>query len=285
LEVIMSQGEDKQDQINLFIYSTLGGVSPYFRQRRKPIRARRACASNALDLDLKLDEEPGFDYGAAKVLEIEFPEDGALRARKVVTRSRARSTIKYPSWKNGRMCQAESPNECNAFRLLDCDPTVSRFSEQPCQIRFGDGRFVLRHFPDILAQIGDENRLIEVKTDEDAEKEEVKQRTLLMARELPRFGYSYVLMKASELSLQPRLSNFKQILRFSRYTPTEWDFELIREILHRRGALVWKEACAGAYGPRGRQILCNLVLRGNLFTDLHASWSSQTQFYPTKGAL
>lgn len=202
-----------------------------------------------------------------------------------MTRSRARSTIKYPSWKNSRMCQAESPNECNAFRLLDCDPTVVRFAEQPCEIRFGDGRFVLRHFPDILAEIGDEKRLIEVKTDEDAEKEEVQQRTLLMTRELPKFGYSYVLMKASELALQPRLSNIKQILRFSRYSPSEWDFELIRQILYRRGELVWKEACAGVYGPHGREILCNLVLQGKLSTDLHVPWSSQTQFYATEGAL
>jgi hypothetical protein len=280
----MSQKEDKQDQINLFVYSKLGGISPYFRQRRMSVKPRPVCTSTS-SLDLKLGAEPGFDYEAAKVLEISFPENGLLRARKVVTRSRARSTIKYPSWKNGRMCQAESPNECNAFRLLDCDPTVRRFSEQPCQIRFGDGRFVLRHFPDILAEIGDEKHLIEVKTDEDAEKEEVKQRTLLMTRELPKYGYSYVLMKASELAIQPRLSNFNQILRFSRYSPTEWDFELIREILHRRGGLVWKEACAGTYGDHGRHILCNLVLRGNLCINLHEPWSAQTQFYPTKGGL
>ncbi len=148
----MLQDEERKDQVNLFIYSNLGGVSPYFRQKRKQVKPRRMCMPNSLELDLTLDAEPGFDYGVAKVLEISFPENGVLRARKVVTRSRARSTIKYPSWKNGRMCQAESGNECNAFRLLDCDPTVNWFSEQPCQIRFGDGRSVLRHFPGHLGR-------------------------------------------------------------------------------------------------------------------------------------
>ena len=32
------------------------------------------------------------------------------------------------------MVQWESENELNAFRLLDCDPDVTRFHEQPCEI-------------------------------------------------------------------------------------------------------------------------------------------------------
>jgi hypothetical protein len=32
-----------------------------------------------------------------------FPEPGRMRARKVVSRSNARSAGKYPSWKMGRM--------------------------------------------------------------------------------------------------------------------------------------------------------------------------------------
>ncbi len=64
-------------------------------------------------------------------------------------------------------------------------------------------------FPDILAEIDVEKRFNRGKDREDAEKEEVKQRTLLLTQELPRYGYSYVLVKASELSLQPRLSDFK----------------------------------------------------------------------------
>jgi hypothetical protein len=33
-----------------------------------------------------------------------------------------------------RMLQWESMNELNAFRLLDCDPRVAVFTEQPCEI-------------------------------------------------------------------------------------------------------------------------------------------------------
>jgi hypothetical protein len=35
-----------------------------------------------------------------------------------------------------RMLHWESIGELNAFRVLDCDPDVTHFSEQPCQIRY-----------------------------------------------------------------------------------------------------------------------------------------------------
>jgi len=34
------------------------------------------------------------------------------------------------------MLHWESIGELNAFRVLDCDPDVTHFSEQPCQIRY-----------------------------------------------------------------------------------------------------------------------------------------------------
>ena len=79
-----------------------------------------------------------------------FPEPGQMRSRKVVSRSNARSTGKYPSWKMGRMIHWESINELNAFRLLDCDPNVTSYSEQPCQIAYVLDGVERIHYPDIL---------------------------------------------------------------------------------------------------------------------------------------
>ena len=63
----------------------------------------------------------------AAIRSIVFPEAGKLRSREVVSRSSARPKGKYPSWKIRRMVQWESENELNAFRLLDCDPDVTRY--------------------------------------------------------------------------------------------------------------------------------------------------------------
>jgi pantoate kinase len=40
---------------------------------------------------------------AVPKIQINFPQDGKIRSRKVVKRSNARNTGKYPSWKMQRM--------------------------------------------------------------------------------------------------------------------------------------------------------------------------------------
>jgi hypothetical protein len=49
--------------------------------------------------------------------------------------------------------------------------------------------------------------------------------------------------------------------------------------------LVWSEACSGIYGPKGREIICGLVLRGVLTIDMNATISLSTEFVAKKGGL
>ena len=82
-----------------------------------------------------------------RVLRIAFSSPEQVRSRRIVTRSRFRPTGKYPSWKMERMLQWESLNELNAFRLLDCDPRVTLFSEQPCSMcAFAGAELLLKSF-------------------------------------------------------------------------------------------------------------------------------------------
>ncbi|WP_433968295.1 TnsA endonuclease N-terminal domain-containing protein [Tunturiibacter gelidiferens] len=216
---------------------------------------------------------------------IEFPEPGQLRARKVVTRSQSRSTGKYPSWKMGRMLQWESLNELNAFRLLDCDPEVTRFAEQPCKILYVHDGVSKTHFPDILVETKGCKKLWEIKPEAEAIRPEVASRTTLLAQHLPRWGYSYRVVLDHELARQPRLRNADRLLSFGRDTVTECEQEFIRLALKRCGALVWSDACAGAYGSRGREILCHLALNGTLSLDMNATWSADTRFTTGKAGI
>jgi hypothetical protein len=209
---------------------------------------------------------------------IEFPEPRQLRSRKVVTRSQSRSTGKYPSWKMGRMLQWESANELNAFRLLDCDPQVRTFTEQPCEIRYMQDGVVRRHFPDILVEINGSKELWEVKSESEALRTEIASRTELLTEYLPMWGYTYRVVLGHHLARQPNLRNADRLLRFGRDPVTEYEQEFIRLAIKRHGALVWSDACAGTYGSRGREILCHLALNGMLSLDISAEWSAETQF-------
>jgi len=219
------------------------------------------------------------------VKNITFPEPGKLRSRKVVTRSRARSTGKYPSWKMGRMIQWESTPELNAFRVLDSDPAVVRFSEQPCEIAYQQDGLLRSHFPDILVEYLDRKELWEVKLESDAAKPEIAARTALLG-DLTNWGYKYKVVMAGELASSPRLGNAIKLHQFGGLrTVTPEDRESIRLELKRRAYLVWSDARCNVYGPRGREILCRLALEGVLKVDVTATWTDATRFYPGQEVL
>src|ERR1017187_8729138 len=101
----------------------------------------------------------------SSIVSIDLTEPGQVRSRKVVSRSNARVTGKYPSWKMGRMIHWESNNELNAFRLLDCKFDIRSFSEQPCKIVYVMEGVERVHYPDILVATKEGKELWEVKRD------------------------------------------------------------------------------------------------------------------------
>lgn len=220
---------------------------------------------------------------SAEVLALVFPEPGQVRSRKVVSRSNARSAGKHPSWKTKRMLHWESSHELNAFRLLDCDPDVANYSEQPCQIVYVTGGVEKVHYPDILVRRTECKELWEVKPRSKALEPEVSARTALLSRALPRWGYEYKMVFAEDLSVQPLLRNANLLLGLGTRAVDDCDREAIRRTFGERGSLRWLEACRGDYGTRGCEVLCGLVLRGILAIDMNAPISSTTQFVPTRG--
>ena len=182
-----------------------------------------------------------------------------------------------------RMLHWESVHEPNAFRLLDCNPDVTKFGEQPCEIEYVIDGVERVHYPDILVTTTEGEEIWEVKPQSNALERGVLQRTALLSGVLPWWGYTYRMVLAEDLGRQPRLSNANVILRFGRNTISDHDWESIRRIADQRGQLFWSAACRGDYGARGREILCGLALRGFLTIDMNSELSHETQFFATKG--
>lgn len=204
------------------------------------------------------------------ILEIEFPAEGKLRSRKIVSRSRARPTGKFPSLKMGRMMQWESPHELNAFRLLDATPAAVAYHEQPLAVRFVLNGQLHVHFPDVLVQWKESLELWEIKPSQQALKPEVAFRTQFLTEMLPSLGFRYRIVLADELSAQPRLGNVLTLLRLGREAVPDVEREHIRRILQEVPAIHWTAAAQGALGPRGLKRLCRLALEGVLRVDLDA---------------
>lgn len=190
-------------------------------------------------------------------------------ARKVVTRSKARCTGKWPSWKTGRMTQWESLNERNAFILLDCDTRIKTYKEQPGVIHYEVAGRTFRHYPDVWALHQDREEFLEIKPARLAMDPEVQARTALMERDLPRFGYRYRLLLAEDLGLQPRLSNCLYLARYGRQPVHAHALERVRCMFSQYGQLSWGEIRSGALGAKGLTIACRLILEGRLSLDMN----------------
>ncbi|MGB9235817.1 MAG: hypothetical protein WCC04_15515 [Terriglobales bacterium] len=182
------------------------------------------------------------------------------------------------------MLEWESNSELVAFRLLDCDPKVRRFVEQPCEIAYIIGGETRRHYPDIYVEGQHEKQLWEVKDDSSASEADLVARTKLLTEGLKAHGFTYLLVLASELRKQPRLQNANILLSHGRGSIAEIDRERVRLKLQRAGSLNWGGACAGEYGPNGRQVLCRLTLEGVLMTDMYQPLSANSLFRVAEGA-
>jgi hypothetical protein len=222
------------------------------------------------------------DYGPSDIRAIIFPEPEQLRSRRVVSRSNSRSAGKYPSWKMKRMLHWESAHELNAFRLLDCDPDVTKFGEQPCELEFVMDGVERVHYPDILVTTTAGEEFWGVKPQSNALEPEVLARTELLSLALPRWGYVYRMVFAQDLARQPRLNNANLLLHFGARGVGDGEWEEIRRVVQQRGRLIWSEACCGDYGTKGCETLCGLVLRGILAIDMNSPVTPDTHFLARK---
>ena len=212
-------------------------------------------------------------------LVLEYPEEGELRSRTVVSRSRARSTGKYPSWKMGRMIQCESLNELKLARVLDADPEIAAFNEQPLTIYYSLNGAAHRHYPDFKVEWRNGVReLWEVKPASKAAHPEVLKRTRYLEQVLPDVGFTYRLVVVEDAIVEPRLQNARTLLRFGRNPIDVVTREKIRQILRTSSYVSWGSARNGNLGPHGRNALARLALEGVLTFDRTAKISDSSQF-------
>lgn len=206
------------------------------------------------------------NYEVNRINRITWAVGRALRARKVVSRSNAKVTGKYPSFTSGRMIQWESGLELDAMQLFDADPAVLLMREQPAVIEYLLNGIEHKHYPDLYIETSDEKKFIEIKTDSDAKDAEVDERSRLMESSLPYYGYGYEVLTESQIRQEPALSNAKLLLRYGRVTMTKSQELFIMRQFEENEFITWNDICAGKLGPEGKNLVCALILRGFLFT-------------------
>jgi hypothetical protein len=246
-------------------------------------RPDRACLSISNDRD---------SWAAPHCQEIEPRTNGVLNinfwteqspAPQIVNRSNAYTSGKYPCLKAGRMLQWRTRSQLQLMRLLDCDPYVSMFREQPCVIMYSFRGLVQSHSPSLLVNVGTRKELWDVIPTADALA--LVPRTVLLTRGLAILGYVYQAVSQSEVIKQPRLNNVQVLLQFGRHSPSIISREAFRRKLGRDGYVTWEDAYCEKCGPNGRETLSRLVLEGGLLFDINQPLDAAKRFFNKERAV
>jgi len=179
------------------------------------------------------------------------------------------------------MVHWESIHELNAYRLLDANPAVVSFCEQPLIIRFILNGKEHRHYPDVLVNLVATSELWEIKPDAEAADPRVIARTHFLKNELPQKGFSYHMVTGEDLGREPRLLNVLTLLKHGRRPISVVEREQVRLLLQGTNRITWNSALKSLGHNRSR-LLSRLFLEGEITCDIEQKLSPTTKFFSVK---
>lgn len=202
----------------------------------------------------------------------QWPAEGKVRVRNLVSRGAMRATYRFTSVKLGRIVQLESSLEEQVALLLDACPTVSAYAEQPVLMEFitPDGSRS-RHVPDLAVLHHGVPMFIEVKFSRDVDLE-VLQRTRRLIDLLAPLGIGYRLVTEADLPAPTRLDNAWSLLTRGRVDVSPTQLVLIHERARHGatlGELGWKQ-------PGLARQLARQILEGRISVDLSCPLDANT---------
>jgi hypothetical protein len=224
------------------------------------------------------------DSGADAILRIWTPGGKDPRARKVVHRGGGGRRYKFSSQKVGRMIHCESKIEFGFCNLLEIDPDVSGFCEQPMQVHYrinGETHF---HIPDSLVNRKDRVSVLECKEKVKLDDPQLAARTELLSRCLPKLGFEYRVVTEDAIC-EPRLQNAKDVCYVGRYPVDASTRDRILKLVDSDVPVTWGGAITGQLGPRGQGALLRMVRDGDLWFDIDRVRLPSTPFLRRTGDL
>ena len=123
---------------------------------------------------------------------------------------------KFPSIKMGRMIAFESLLERDFVYLLDYDPAVEWFEEQPLIIEYMSDDKVLSYTPDFHLIEGKHNVLVECKPDRFVDTEENRPKFAAARAWCAHQGWEFRIVTDQQVRTGFRLQNVKLLTRYAR---------------------------------------------------------------------
>lgn len=176
---------------------------------------------------------------------------------------------KFPSRKNGKPIWFESQLERDFIHLLEIDPDVISYKEQPFKIRYGLDGEIHHYTPDFLVERPRKKQVVEVKNEEEAKKAENRAVFTRVARICQRDGYEFVVVTDRTIRQQPRLDNVKLLHKYSRTRVShEHQIQAYAFFARRKESTLAELVSFFESKGAGKQVAYALIYWGVLWIDL-----------------
>lgn len=143
-----------------------------------------------------------------------FRMDQGIRARRVITRSPTRTVGRFPSAKSRRSVHWESQLERDFICLLEFDPAVLEYREQPETISLKLDGTIRRYTPDFLVRTATGYTVYEVKPGDKVALPDVAPVLAQAAEHYAARGMGYQVVTETEIRRRPYLDNVRLLLRY-----------------------------------------------------------------------
>lgn len=188
--------------------------------------------------------------------------------RNPVKKSKGKYPGYFPSLKMDRMVGVESTLERDQALLLDFDPSVKAFVEQPEEIDYRDGLKWRSYTPDFLTVRADGRTYFEVKPEAKAVKPKYVRKFLLVRSVLEARGDRFRVVTEMTIRRQPRLQTLERIHYFARLNISDAEATDILKTVRRQCDAPLHELVAFLSSRDAMQVICRLVVLGGLRVDL-----------------
>jgi hypothetical protein len=138
------------------------------------------------------------------------------RARRLTNATPNKVIGRFPSAKMGRVVWWESQIERDYIYLLEIDPDVVAYKEQPFRVKLELLGSPRSYVPDFLVVRKSRKQIVEVKPAEKLTSEENSLLFPVMRQIAAEHRYEYMVVTDRMIRVQPRLNNIKLLFRYAR---------------------------------------------------------------------
>lgn len=210
------------------------------------------------------------------------PDKNRIRARNVISRSNHGHPYKFPSIKCGRTLHLESGIERDRVTILEFDPSVILFQEQPFKLEYADYDGEIKaKFPDLLVYRDDGSVTVEeIKLQSEVAKPEIKRLFEYEKAAVEQHGYRFEVLTDEEIRSGLLLKNSIMLKPYRRSVVSAVLRASVLAAL-RECELSSQELINEVYGLTYELVL-SLMAQGFISTDLSLPLTNISRYIASK---